>query len=341
MNYYIQKFQRLLKKYTLDAIVVYANAYDDRYMKALSGTYSVLQNYLVVTANSISISEASYLVADLKKRTTLNIVSVEGENEVINGIKSIIGTNKLIGIVGNCKYPDIVSLEPKSTIDLNLSASDVVRYKSDDYINNLKRYARVTNKILTSIQVVSSINQLELSKRLQVKVINRNLQLAFPVCITSGQDIKISTSCLASNKIIGAKDMICIDMGVKYSIYTTDFTRMFFVNQPKAESLYQQIIRIHNKVIDSLTSNTRFDETIQRYRRFSKKYHQIEEVMESDLGHGIGFALHEKPNVESGSSKIGKNIVFTLEPTFITPYGRMRIEDMIAVNSKKEVIKIT
>jgi Xaa-Pro aminopeptidase len=67
----------------------------------------------------------------------------------------------------------------------------------------------------------------------------------------------------------------------------------------------------------------------------------INKVENNDFGHGIGFALHEYPTVENQDSKIGTNIIFTIEPTIQTQFGKMRIENMVSIDSKGSVKILT
>ena len=55
--------------------------------------------------------------------------------------------------------------------------------------------------------------------------------------------------------------------------------------------------------------------------------------------------MNEKPFdekiLEQANRKIGTNIVFTIEPSFDTVFGKMRIEDIIAITSTGKVINLT
>ena len=341
-NYYLSALRRIIKTKKLDAIVVYVNSYDDRYMKALADTYCVLQNYLLITSKSVYISEARYLVPHLKSRTRTAILGAEGENQTIEEIIPKIKPNSRVGFVGSCKYSDLIRLGANEYIDINDEAEKIITYKSDDYILKLYGYAMKLAKLMDSMNVTKFKKQIDTARELTKLIIDAGCSLSFPVCITSGNDLKKSTAMLAQDKVIQPKDIVCIDMGLKKDIFTTDRTRMYFPNSPDAELLYKHIKKIHFYIISHLINSRRtFRDVINEYKLRLSVHPQIKKVEEEDFGHGIGFSLHEQPILEQANRKIGTNIVFTIEPSFDTVFGKMRIEDIIAITSTGKVINLT
>lgn len=342
MNYYLDGFRQLLKEFDLDGILIYANAYDDRYLKAVAGTYSVLQTSVLVTQRQLIISEPRYLVADLAKRTKNKIVAAESENLTAYPLVKVIGKNNKIGLVGNVKYRDINIFSPKKVFELTEEADQIIAYKSDEYIHKLHGYELKLARLMDSIDVFQFRKQLDVATALTKSVIDLGCSLAFPICVTSGNDLFQGTAMVAQDKAIRSKDIVCIDMGLKNDVYTTDRTRMYFINNQEAESLYQRIKKVHSYIISRVISpEGTFREIINEYKMRLSGYAQIKHVEEEDFGHGIGFALHEQPMLEQTNRKIGKNIVFTIEPTFDTVFGKMRIEDMVAIKSDGSVMNLT
>lgn len=342
MNYYLDGFRQLLKEFDLDGILIYANDYDDRYLKAVAGTYSVLQTSVLVTRKLLIISEPRYLVANLAKRTKIKIIPAEGENLTAQPFLKIIGKNNKIGVVGNVKYRDINLFSPNKVIELTEEADRIITYKSDEYIHKLNGYASKLAKLMDAVNISQFKKQADVARELTKSILDLGCSLSFPVCVTSGSDLLQNTAMLAQDKIIRPKDVVCIDMGLKNDIYTTDRTRMYFINNQEAESLYQRIKKVHSYIISRVISpEGTFREIINEYKMRLSRYAQIKHVEEEDFGHGIGFALHEQPMLEQTNSKIGKNIVFTIEPTFDTVFGKMRIEDMVAIKSDGSVMNLT
>lgn len=342
MNYYLDGFRQLLKEFDLDGILIYGNAYDDRYLKAVVGTYSVLQTSVLVTRRQLIISEPRYLVADLAKRTRIKIIPAEGENLIAHPLVKIMGKNKKIGVVGDVKHRDINLFSPKKVIELTEEANRIITYKSDEYIHKLYGYGLKLARLMDAVDISRFRKQLDVAKTLIKSVVDLGCSLSFPICVTSGNDLLQSTAMVAQEKVIQSKDIVCVDMGLKNDIYTTDRTRMYFLNNSEAELLYQRIKKVHFYIISRVISPERtFRQIIDEYKIRLSHDSQIKQVEEEDFGHGIGFSLHEQPMLEQTNSKIGKNIVFTIEPTFDTVFGKMRIEDMIAIKSNGDVINLT
>lgn len=342
MNLYIIKLRQLLEKFKLDAIIIYANSHEDSAMKAIAGTFSILQDHILITKNEVFISTPSYLVADLKQRTNLSILSAPGENETIFPISKILGLNRKIGIAGFFKHADLEIIKPSVVIDLNKQIKIITKFKSDQYICSLQKHSQTLSKIVTSLKFRSGETQVDKANKIRKKLVNKNYDLAFPVCITNGKDLLETTSLSAGNKKINSPDVICVDMGIKKDIFTTDMTRMFFVNNDKAKSVYALIQNIHNEVIQHIVSpKIRFADILDTYDKIvNQSGHEIK-MSREDFGHGIGFSLHEEPMLEKSNDIIGTNIVFTIEPTFETEFGLMRIEDMIGILSNGKVLKLT
>ena len=157
--------------------------------------------------------------------------------------------------------------------------------------------------------------------------------LSFPVCVTSGEDLRISTCLSPKNKLIRNSDIICIDAGLKQDIFTTDMTRMFFLRNPEAEKIYKQLMFAHHEIIDKfIDPELKWTSLINEYQGRFDEIPGVKRCLKEDFGHGIGFALHEHPMLEKSKDIIGCNIIFTIEPTFVTKFGMMRFEYMIAID---------
>lgn len=332
----------LLKEYKLDCVLIYANAFDDRYMRAITGTYSVLQNYIMITKKKVYLSEARYLIEDIGRRTNVDILSAECEDGTIYPLLKKLGKQRRIGIIGGCKYKDITVLDPSDVIDLSDKAYEIIQFKSDDYIKDIYKYAKKLKEIMDNIRIKPGWSEYDVAIKISKKVIENKCKLAFPICVTSGRDLLKSTSMLASNKKIRDRSLICIDMGIERDIYKTDRTRMYFCKNTQAKKLYRDICNAHWGIISkALKPGMKFRELVAEYIERFIKIDGVKEVLEEDFGHGIGFGLHEAPMVEQSQGVINKNMVFTLEPTVITEFGRMRVEDMVGIYSNGKVVTLT
>lgn len=341
-NIYLEKFRRLLTQNKVDALLIYANGYDDRFMRALTGTYSILQDYLFITWTDFVISEPGYLIPETKRRTNIELIPADGEDLVIEPIVKILGSNKRMGFIGNCRFRDVEKLNPSFTVDLTTQADQIIRFKTDEFIDKISKPAGILAQIIEGIKIFSGVNQLEVDKRIKQKIIASDGQFAFPPCVTSGNDLNISTCLSPKDKHFSDSDIVCIDAGLKNDIFTTDMTRMFFINHQKGEEIYRSLYQKHLEILnEKVAKETLFSELIGMYREIAEITIGVIKLLSEDFGHGIGFGLHEPPMLEKTDGKIGVNIVFTIEPTFVTKFGMMRFEDMVAINSKGQIEILT
>lgn len=341
-NIYLQKFRQLLTQNKIGALLIYANGYDDRFMRALTGTFSILQDYLLINSTELIISEPVYLISETRSRTDVEIIPAEGENLVIEPIAKILGPNKRIGIIGNCRFRDVERLNPNLAIDLTTQADEIIRFKTDEFIEKISKLAEVLAQIIERIKIFPGENQLEVDKKIKQAIIAFGGQFAFPPCITSGKDLMTSTCLSPSDKRIANRDALCIDVGLKKEIFTTDMTRMFFLQNPAAKTIYDQLTFAHREIIDEfIDPELRWNSLIGEYQRRFEEIPGVNRCLQEFFGHGIGFGLHEQPMIDQSRETIGKNIVFTIEPTVVTKFGMMRFEDMIAINSIGEVRILT
>jgi Xaa-Pro aminopeptidase len=270
------------------------------------------------------------------------LVQAGGEDAVIEPIAKMLGLNKRIGVIGNCRFRDVESLNPSLAIDLTTQADEIIKFKTDEFINKISKPAGDLAQIIEGVEISPGENQLELDKKIRQDIILTGSQLAFPPCITSGNDLRTSTCLSPTDKRFASQDMLCIDAGLKNDIFTTDMTRMFFLRNSEAESICNELVLTHREIISKfIQPGLKWNELIGEYQKRFNKIRGVNRCLKEDFGHGVGFGLHEQPMIDQSLDIIGKNIVFTVEPTVVTKFGMMRFEDMIAINSKDHVKILT
>jgi len=344
MTHHLKKFHQLLVNQKLDFIIISAANHQDGFFKAALNTHSILSSILVISSKKNFLIEPIYLKPQRQQtilQNKLTFISVSSDRLVNSGLSQVISLNKKIGIIGHADFFTINQLKPKKIIDLTSKATQIIQFKSDQQIKEIHALAKKLSKIFKSLKLKPNINQLDLQKTIKTQIAKLNLDLAFPICITSGQDLKSNTCLNAANKKIKSQDIVCLDIGLKNNLFFTDMTRMKFINHPKAKQLFSLIKKNHHAIINqSLNLNLKFSQLPSIYQKHFAKFQDIK-IKSIDFGHGIGFFLHETPIIEKSNQFIGKNIIFTLEPTFQTKFGLMRVEDMIAINSKGKVDILT
>lgn len=152
----------------------------------------------------------------------------------------------------------------------------------------------------------------------------------------------------SSEKLIRYNELVRIDTGCTYCGYHSDFSRTVYVGRPPKELLETYEI-LHNAYMSGISAikpgakNTEIYDTVKRtlFELSGGKYQ-----LGWFLGHGIGVGLHEAPlfgdKEHSEDMTLEKGMVFTPEPSIMTPWGNLCIEDVVAVtDSGAELITRT
>ena len=138
--------------------------------------------------------------------------------------------------------------------------------------------------------------------------------------------------------------------------FFADITRTWCLGQaPDAVmEIYEQVLEIHNKVLDALSVGMKcseFDKLTNEY--FDEHGHPtpMNEKSKTDgyvhsLGHGIGLAVHERPRLSAFAKTeelLAPGHVFTVEPGLYYPDREIgvRIEDDVAIKQDGTVVNLT
>src|SRR3989344_1760780 len=292
--------RKLMKKRDLDIILVFSDLNNYSYDTALNGVKPGLFHYYYITLREEGFLEIDYLVEELKSQTSLKIIPFKEDMPENSLAKLIKGLN--VGIIGNAPFWHLKGIQ-NSICDLNKEEKNILLIKNDSEIDKIRSSAKEINNILKKFDSSKFIGKTEkeIGNFLSQAIMKNSEGLAFPVCVTSMKDIKKTTASFPSKRKISEKDIIIIDAGVVKEGFYSDCTRMYFLNYNDAE--------------DNL---------------------EIE-----DLGHSIGFYVHEHPmfySSEQENIKLEKNMIITLEPEIKFSEYRLRIEDMILVREKSEIL---
>jgi len=139
---------------------------------------------------------------------------------------------------------------------------------------------------------------------------------------------------IASERRIGAGELVTIDFGVRYGGYHSDETVTVAVGEVSNElrKVYDTVLAAHDLAISRVEPGMPLREIDAAAREL------IAEAGYGDyfghgLGHGVGLAVHEYPTVSPRSEEVAREgMVFTVEPgIYIPEVGGVRIEDMVQV----------
>jgi Xaa-Pro aminopeptidase len=159
---------------------------------------------------------------------------------------------------------------------------------------------------------------------------------SFDIIIASGANSSYPHH-VTSQRKLKLDEPVLIDMGVDYSGYKSDLTRVFFLGKINTltRSIYEIVLRAQQEALDIIKPGVRFCDVDRASRQYiaQKGYGGL---FGHHLGHGIGLEVHEFPAISpKDEGRLKQGMVFTIEPAIYLPHKiGIRIEDMVLVTKK-------
>jgi Xaa-Pro aminopeptidase len=158
-------------------------------------------------------------------------------------------------------------------------------------------------------------------------------KLAFETIVASGGRSAMPHG-VASEKKIGATELVVIDFGIYYQGYCSDETCTVLTGNPtsKQKEIFNIVKTAHDRAIEKIKPGVSSQEIDKAARRYIEKK-GFEKYFAHGTGHGVGLCVHEEPRISSMNKQIlEEGMVFTVEPGIYLPqWGGVRIEDMVVV----------
>lgn len=188
------------------------------------------------------------------------------------------------------------------------------------------------NAVLPKIR--PGMTELEISNELDYEARKRGAQKAsFDTIVASGWRGALPHG-LASDKPIANGELVTVDFGYYVDGYTSDITRTFAVGDiaPELEKIYE-IVQVAQKLVVEAVFNGVPSSELDRVGRDYITSAGYGKEFNHGMGHGIGLAIHEGPNIgRTLTDEMVTNNLLTIEPGIYLPnVGGVRIEDDIVV----------
>ena len=139
------------------------------------------------------------------------------------------------------------------------------------------------------------------------------------------------------DRVIEPQDVVLLDYGCAYNDMCSDISRMIFVGgiSEENEMLYE-LCREATEAGEAACFEGAFIPDIDKAARDIIEKAGYKEYFDHWLGHGIGYMIHEAPDIKaSNPRKLEKGMAFSIEPGINIP-GKigMRVEDIVAITDK-------
>jgi Xaa-Pro aminopeptidase len=322
-----QILREWMKSMKLDIILVYSDIGKYAHHTALGQEKPVLFNYYFITPSDEGVLEPDYLIES--KNKVIKKIPIK-EQTPDKDLADFINEKYInIGIIGDAPFWHLSKINSKIT-DLNVRARDLLSIKEKDEIEKIKKSAEEIVRILNiAPSFFIGKNKEDIGSYLVSEILKNNEGVAFPPSIKK-IDFK------------GSKSIVEIDAGVIREGFYSDCTRMYFTNCPEIEKNYLKLIYAHKKAISQLKPGLSINNLIEIYKKeIILEGLPAETLNLDDLGHSIGFYVHEHPIFylkEDGEIKFKENMIITLEPEIKVGNDKIRVEDMVLIREKPEIL---
>lgn len=342
----INKLRRLMNQYGMKNLFVF-NQIDRFYLSNFKSSKGILY---ISEKKCDLILNSKYLVDAKEKCCGIDVV--KEELDLKTTIKKLIERDKIdeINLCGDdISAKDFQILNEGLEIEINLYKNlvEVIRsIKDEREIELISKACEYTDIIYDSainyIRKNERISELELSRFIEIEIINRGLKNSFEIIVASGVN-GAKPHHKPTDKVIEVGEFVTIDFGVIYRGYRSDMTRTFSYGEPKSEELvyiYNIVKEAEQKGVDNLKSGMKCNEIDSECREYIEKFGYGKNFVHG-TGHGVGLEGHECQIINNNSSEVVNcGAVITIEPgIYIEGLGGVRIEDTVVVrNDKSEVL---
>lgn len=224
---------------------------------------------------------------------------------------------------------------------LNLSNLRILKSKKE--IENIKLACKIADQEFQFIikELKLGVSEKEIAEKIISFIKSLGADISFYPIIAFGKHSSVPHHLSGTTKL-KQNQIVLLDFGVKINNYCSDMTRTVFFGSASAEfkRIHQTVLDAQKKTIQFLKSSIinhksitgrDIDAVARKYIKSSGYPNIIHSV-----GHGIGIEVHESPHLSPTSKdRIIQGMVFSIEPgIYITGYGGVRIEDLVAVTKK-------
>lgn len=335
-------FRSTMELLGLDIVLAYSTRFASTHSLAIAGVpCRSAGNYLVISPNDLYFVEVGYKAEDLRARTSLPVVTVSDENLYPEFIAKMCKNLSAIGIIGPVPYLHLSSISA-SIRELSTYMGPALRKKTRDEIAALKSaYVALKTTIKeVCLRVHEGQTEQELATALRSGLSKHADRLGFDPLIASGSRLSTSTFLSPSNRRFRRDDYICLDIGIVIDGFYTDTTVSFRLGA-SSDPTIGLLERLQREVISEIKEGTPINQVASIYQNISSGLGiDFNSIPIEDLGHFIGFELHEPPffvTQESRDIILEEGHLFCLEPQITVSDIHLRTEEMVVISNGRAV----
>ncbi|MFH1355070.1 MAG: Xaa-Pro peptidase family protein [Candidatus Omnitrophota bacterium] len=208
--------------------------------------------------------------------------------------------------------------------------------KDPQEVTKIRKAIKITAKALDLAKKFISAGKKEIEVVAELERYIRYLgasNSAFDIIVASGPNSSFPHH-ISGNRKIQRGEPVLIDIGVEFSGYKSDLTRVFFLGRisSSVSKVYDIVSSAQREAIKRIRPQEKISKIDQAARQYisDKGYGGF---FSHNLGHGIGLEIHEEPQISSKNNELlSPSMVFTIEPgIYLANKFGIRIEDVVLV----------
>lgn len=258
------------------------------------------------------------------------------ENGLIGKTVGVNSTERACIILDIMKNIDINFINGKPMLE------DMRIIKSAEEIENLKVAAKITDDTFLEILkfVKPGMKEVDVANFIDRTFIEKGAQPGFTL-ICSGPNSALPHYS-GNQRVIQEKDILLLDFGCIYKGLCADMTRTVFIGGVTEEErkMYEYVLEA-NIAGESKAVEGAYVPDIDKAARDVVDKSGYGPTFVTRLGHGIGYSLHEAPDIKQSNKKyLERGMAFSIEPGIyrVGEFG-IRIEDIVIITDKgREII---
>jgi Xaa-Pro aminopeptidase len=248
---------------------------------------------------------------------------------------------KRLGINGDVLGVDALEMQREAPLEL-VSARGILDFlrvrKSPEEVSLLRKALEITEEALEAAleHVVPGVTEGELRRFLLGYFEEAGAEgPSFDPNVSRGAHTA-TPHYFGTAGVVKPGDLLRFDIGCRYKGYCADLGRTFVVGSPEEEAreIYRVVRQAQEAAQEAVKPGVSAHKVDKAAREVIEKA-GFGNYFNHRLGHGLGMAIHEAPDVKPGNAEtLEEGMVFTVEPSILLP-GRfcVHLENTVAVTS--------
>lgn len=198
-----------------------------------------------------------------------------------------------------------------------------IRFKNSEQFSALRESGKRLESVMRAVEAVISpgISTLDLDvvaeraiqdsgSEMVFKGYGKEYGTPFPASICVSINDEVVHGIPKKTRIIHDGDIVKVDMGLRFDGMVTDMARTFPVGYVSSEA--ERLIRVTEEALLRGISSIRIGAKLSEYGKVVQKYVEANgfSVVRDLVGHGVGFELHEFPQIPNFSFSGSKDVEF-------------------------------